>query len=151
MKSRRIQEIAGPVIRGVVRHQIRRYADGVDVVVTIAAVRAGLPLHELAELREVLDLPMERIAAKVGMSRATLHRRQKSGVLSPDESDKALRLARIAGHAIAVFGGDTEARAWLQAPQVGLGGEVPLDYAETEVGAREVENLLGRIDHGVYA
>lgn len=152
MKSSRIQEVAVPAsIHGVVRHQIRRFADGLDVVVTIAAVRAGLPMQELAELREVLDLPMERIAAKVGMSRATLHRRQKTGVLSRDESDKALRLARIAGHAIAVFGSDTRARAWLQAPQVGLGGEIPLDYAETEVGAREVESLLGRIDHGVYA
>lgn len=147
----RVQEIPAPSLRSVIRSQIRRYADGVDVVVTVAAVRAGLPLRELTELREVLDLSMERIAAKVGMSRATLHRRQKSGVLSSDESDKALRLARIAGHAIAVFGADAEARAWLHAPQVGLGGEIPLDYAETEVGAREVENLLGRIDHGVYA
>jgi uncharacterized protein (DUF2384 family) len=36
-------------------------------------------------------------------------------------------------------------------PQFGLGGAVPLEYAETEVGAREVENLLGRIEHGVYS
>jgi len=108
-------------------------------------------MAELADLREVLDLPMERVAARVGMSRATFHRRQKSGVLSTDESDKALRLARILAQAVGVLGGMTEARAWLSAPQRGLGGAVPLDYAATEVGAREVENLLGRIDYGVYA
>jgi uncharacterized protein (DUF2384 family) len=42
-------------------------------------------------------------------------------------------------------------RAWLTCEQVGLGGEIPLAYAETEVGAREVEDLLGRIEHGVYS
>jgi uncharacterized protein (DUF2384 family) len=44
-----------------------------------------------------------------------------------------------------------KARVWLKFPQRGLGGAVPLDYAETEVGAREVDNLLGRIDYGVYS
>jgi len=43
------------------------------------------------------------------------------------------------------------ARRWLSSPQRGLGGAVPLDYAETEIGAREVEDLLGRIEYGVYA
>jgi putative toxin-antitoxin system antitoxin component (TIGR02293 family) len=42
-------------------------------------------------------------------------------------------------------------RQWLSSPQVGLGGAVPLEYAETELGAREVEHLLGRIEHGVYS
>lgn len=117
----------------------------------IPMILAGLPMSELADLREMLDIPMERVAAKVGMSRATFHRRQKTGVLSTDESDKALRLARILAQAVEVLGGTAEARGWLNAPQRGLGGAVPLDYAATEVGAREVENLLGRIDYGVYA
>jgi len=42
-------------------------------------------------------------------------------------------------------------RRWLTSRQFGLGGAVPLEYAETEVGAREVEDLLGRIEHGVYS
>ena len=42
-------------------------------------------------------------------------------------------------------------RRWLASPQVGLGGAIPLEFAETEVGAREVENLLGRIEYGVYS
>ncbi|PYJ36479.1 MAG: hypothetical protein DME81_10160 [Verrucomicrobia bacterium] len=50
-----------------------------------------------------------------------------------------------------VFGEIDKARAWLKHPQYGLGGAVPLDYAETEIGAREVDNLLGRIDYGVYS
>lgn len=122
-----------------------------DVSRLVGAILAGLPFGELTDLRAALDLPMERVAAQVGMSRATLHRRQKTGILSTDESDKTVRLARLVGQAMALFEDAAAARAWLNAPQHGLGGATPLDYAATEVGAREVEHLLGRIDHGVYA
>ena len=43
-----------------------------------------------------------------------------------------------------------DGRRWLRSPALGLGGAVPLEF-KTEVGAREVENLLGRIEHGVYS
>ncbi len=77
-------------------------------------------------------------------------RRKAAGRLSPDESDKVVRFSRLLRHATAVFGDAERARAWLKHPQVGLGGAVPLDYASTETGAREVENLLGRIEYSVY-
>lgn len=151
MSRSRVQEVPPSKMRGIILSQIRRWSrGGGDVVVLIAAVRAGLPMAELVDLRDALDLPMERVAAKIGMSRATFHRRQKTGVLSSDESDKALRLARILGHAISIFENEEMARQWLNSPQPALGGEVPLDFAETEIGAREVEHLLGRIDYGVY-
>ena len=62
-----------------------------------------------------------------------------------------LRYARLLGQALTVFNHLDAAKLWLNAPQVGLGGAVPLDYAKTEIGAREVENLLGRIEYGVYS
>ncbi len=117
----------------------------------VQVVQAGLDFAELEALREQLDLPLDRLAEQLGLSRATLHRRKASGRLTSDESDKVLRFARLLGQAVQLFGGLEEARQWLKAPQRGLGGAVPLDYAQTETGAREVENLLGRIDYGVYS
>ena len=114
-------------------------------------VKKGLPVSELDVLRQFLDWPMERLTPKLGMSRATFHRRKAEGRLTSDESDKVVRFARLIGKAIEVFGNDDDARRWLSSPQFGLGGAVPLDYAETEVGAREVEDLLGRIEFGVYS
>jgi len=96
-------------------------------------------------------MPFEQLAAKLSISRSTLQRRKANGRLSPDESDKVMRFARLLEHATDVFGDIDKARAWLKHPQYGLGGAVPLDYAETEIGAREVDNLLGRIDYGVYS
>ena len=117
----------------------------------IQSLKAGLPVQELDELRGYLDLPMERLAPMLGISKATLHRRKISGRLDPAESDRVVRFARLLGQAVEVLESVANARLWLTAPQTGLGGAVPLEYAETEVGAREVEDLLTRIEYGVYS
>jgi len=117
----------------------------------IRQIQKGLPFSDLKVLQGSIDMPFEQLAAKLSISRSTLQRRRAAGRLSPDESDKVLRFSRLLEHATNVFGDIEKARAWLKFPQHGLGGAVPLDYAETEVGAREVDNLLGRIDYGVYS
>ena len=117
----------------------------------IERVREGLPVSELTTLQTGLQIPLEQLASKLAISRATLQRRKAAGRLSANESDKLMRFSRLLDHASEVFGDAAKGREWLKLPQRGLGGAVPLDYAETEIGAREVENLLGRIDHGVYA
>jgi putative toxin-antitoxin system antitoxin component (TIGR02293 family) len=114
-------------------------------------IRKGLVFDELEALREALDLPLDRIAPKIGLSLATLHRRKTSGRLTTDESDRVIRYARLIGQSVEIFGDLESARAWLAHPQRGLNQATPLDYAETEVGAREVEALLGRIEYGVYS
>ena len=116
----------------------------------IQRIQKGLRFSELKTLQDTLDLPFEKLAAKLCISRSTLQRRKSAGRLSPDESDKVVRFSRLLRHATTVFGDVQRAREWLKHPQIGLGGAVPLDYASTETGAREVENLLGRIDYGVY-
>ncbi len=117
----------------------------------VQVVQAGLPMKELEDLQASLDVPMEKLASSLGISKATLHRRKASGKLAAGESDRVVRFARLLGQAVKVFGDMDDAKQWLNASQFGLGGAVPLDYAQTEVGAREVENLLGRIEHGVYS
>jgi putative toxin-antitoxin system antitoxin component (TIGR02293 family) len=117
----------------------------------IRKIQKGLRFSELETLQTSIGMPFEQLAAKLAISRSTLQRRKAAGRLSPDESDKVLRFARLLEHATDVFGDVDKARAWLKHPQYGLGGAVPLDYAETEIGAREVDNLLGRIDYGVYS
>jgi putative toxin-antitoxin system antitoxin component (TIGR02293 family) len=105
----------------------------------------------LADLQTSLDVPMERLVPMLGISKATLHRRKVGGRLGPAESDRLVRFARLMGKALEVMESEGNARQWLTSPQFGLGGAVPLDYADTEVGAREVEDLLGRIEYGVYS
>jgi putative toxin-antitoxin system antitoxin component (TIGR02293 family) len=117
----------------------------------IRRLEAGLPVRELDDLQSGLDLPMEKVGSLLGISKATLHRRKAAGRLDTSESDRVVRFARLLGKAVAVLESAGHARQWLSSPQFGLGGVIPLEYARTEVGAREVENLLGRIEHGVYS
>lgn len=117
----------------------------------IRRIQKGLPFSELKALQSKIDLPLEQLAGKLAISRSTLQRRKASGRLLPEESNKVVRFSRLLRQATDLFGNVEKARAWLKHPQYGLGGAVPLDYAETEVGAREVENLLGRIKYGVYS
>lgn len=145
----KVQEIPGGLVGRCMR--------GAESLRTLAAPRLiaeltrGLAVKELEDLRDHLDLPMEKLISLLGMSKATLHRRKLRGRLEPDESDHVLRFARLMGHAVEVLESPENARGWLNSPQIGLAGAVPLEYARTEVGAREVEDLLGRIEYGVYA
>jgi putative toxin-antitoxin system antitoxin component (TIGR02293 family) len=143
-----------PAFAGVVSGQIHGFkSKAVDLAPgkLIEFIDVGLPVRELEELQASLDLPMDQLAPKLGISIATIQRRKQQGRLEPAESDRVLRFARLMGKAVALFGKEEDARQWLSSPQFGLGGAMPLDYARTEVGAREVENLLGRIEYGVYS
>jgi putative toxin-antitoxin system antitoxin component (TIGR02293 family) len=117
----------------------------------VRRVRAGLPLDEFHALREILGLSEEALASALGMSRTTLHRRKKSGRLDSGESERVIRLTRLFTRAGAVLGSQDAARHWLKSPARALGGETPISYSDTEIGAREVEDLLGRIEQGVFS
>ena len=117
----------------------------------IAAAEAGLPVGEVEALRGNLEVSLERLLEVLGIARATFHRRKTEGRLRSDESDRVLRFARLFGKAVQALETVENTRAWLMAPQRGLGGSVPFNYAATELGARAVEDLLGRIEHGVYS
>src|SRR5262249_10778827 len=117
----------------------------------IKRIQAGLSFRAVRKLQKALDVPLEKIAGVLGMSRATLHRRKVQGKIDKEESEKLVRYERLLKKAEEVFGDNARARAWLTQKQSGLGNSVPLDFAKTEIGAREVENLLGRIEYGVYS
>src|SRR2546421_10271483 len=116
----------------------------------IRRIQQGLRFRELQQLQSGIDMPLEQLAGKLSISRSTLQRRKAAGRLTAQESDKVVRFSRLLRLAADLFGSVEKGRAWLKFPQRGLGGAIPLDYAQTEVGAQEVERLLGRIQYSVY-
>ncbi|MGZ0655509.1 type II RES/Xre toxin-antitoxin system antitoxin [Coraliomargarita sp. W4R53] len=117
----------------------------------VACIRAGLPMVEFEALQKLLGLGAEELAGHLSISRSTLIRRRKSRRLDPQESDRLLRYARLYARAETTLGDAEAAQQWLKTPARALGYESPLHFAETEAGAREVDNLLGRIEHGVFS
>jgi putative toxin-antitoxin system antitoxin component (TIGR02293 family) len=103
-------------------------------------------------LRDNTDFSVEDTLRLTGIPRRTLTRRKREGRFPPDEADRLLRGARVFGRAMELFGGDSDAAAaWLSTSQPALGGRVPLDAAASDVGAREVERVIGRLEHGVFS
>lgn len=120
------------------------------VAPVVDQIRAGLPIEEFFALQDLLKVSEDELARVLGISIATLHRRKKSGRLDARESERVVRFACLFGRAMEVFETEKAARGWLRTEAPGLAGETPLTYADTEYGAREVEALLVRIDHGVF-
>ncbi|MDA0767986.1 MAG: DUF2384 domain-containing protein [Verrucomicrobia bacterium] len=116
----------------------------------VERIRNGLPLSEFHALHQLLQIPEDELGRFLGMSPATLHRRKRSKQLTSAESERIVRFARLFGATMEVFTTADAARSWLKTPNPGTASEAPLSYADTEFGAREVEHLLGRIDHGVF-
>ncbi|MBA2714529.1 MAG: DUF2384 domain-containing protein [Rubrobacteraceae bacterium] len=116
----------------------------------VRRVGEGFPYGVLETFRENVGLSAGEVADLVGINPRTLSRRKREGSLHADESDRVLRLSRVYGRALGLFGGDLDrARHWLSTPKVALGGESPLNYSRVDVGAQEVVDLIGRIEHGV--
>jgi len=122
-----------------------------DTPELLRAVARGFPYRTLERFQRNTSLPLDRITELVDIPRRTLTRRKSEGRFLPDESDRLLSASRLFGRALALFEGDRDAAAeWLTTPQPALGGGVPLLLARTELGAREVETVLGRLEHGVF-
>lgn len=113
-------------------------------------IKIGIPFKGALCVKERLHFTNREIANTLGISESTWVRkgRKPSGRLSPEESDRLYRFARILALATDVFENEDRAIEWLKRPQFGLGDRIPLDLIDTEAGAREVESLLLRIEHG---
>jgi len=113
-------------------------------------VRKGLAYSAYQRFQRNTGLPASAISQLIQIPTRTLTRRRGEGKLAPEESDRLVRAARVFGRAMELFEGDGDAaRTWLMAPQPALGGLIPLQLAGSDVGATEVEGLIGRLEHGI--
>jgi putative toxin-antitoxin system antitoxin component (TIGR02293 family) len=112
------------------------------------AIRQGFPHRVVEELMHTSGLTLKELAGALDLSPRSLQRRRRTGRLARFESDRLYRLARIIALARDSFGADEPALHWLKRPNRALGGTAPVAAIDTEVGARQVENVLGRIAYG---
>jgi putative toxin-antitoxin system antitoxin component (TIGR02293 family) len=115
-------------------------------------IRRGLPATSVTSLAEKLDIGNALLSRKLGIAQRTLTRRlSRRSRLTPAESDRTVRLARVYAHAVEAIGDEQKALEWLRTPNRAIGGERPLDQLDTDLGAQAVDDVLGRIAYGVYS
>jgi putative toxin-antitoxin system antitoxin component (TIGR02293 family) len=112
------------------------------------AIRQGFPHKVVVELMQASGLTLKELADALDLSPRSLQRRRRSGRLARFESDRLYRLARIVALSRESLGDDQAALRWLKHPNRALAGAAPVTAIDTEVGARQVENILGRIAYG---
>lgn len=116
----------------------------------IEQIRKGLPYEAVERLREELELSLSELAEALSISTRTLNRRKRSESLNPEESDRIFRIARVFAHALSVLESRERAAAWFKTSNRALGGRIPLEMFDTDVGAEMVDDVLTRIEYGVY-
>ena len=127
-------------------------ADVKDYVKMAALAVRGLSPEVALDLAKRLGISQERLSELAQIAKTTLHRRIKDRqLLAQDESERVIRLFAIYQKAVEVFDDEDRATRWFSSHPKALGGKTPLEFMETEPGARYIEKLLGRIEHGVFS
>ena len=117
----------------------------------IEAITGGLSASLARQLARKLELTQEDVAGLLRLNPRTFQRRLDDGVLSLSESERLWELSRLFHRAVDVLESEPGAVQWFKNPIQALGWATPLAYARTVVGLRELDNVLGRIEHGVYS
>ena len=114
-------------------------------------VEQGLAYASLRVLSTRFNIEPKTMRSILRLPERTLARRKGEKRLRPDESDRLVRVGRIATLAEVTLGSREKAAGWLQKPNRALGNGVPLNRLDTDLGARQVEDVLLRIAYGVYS
>jgi putative toxin-antitoxin system antitoxin component (TIGR02293 family) len=116
----------------------------------IEQVRKGLRYSTFVRFQRNTKMSARTLSELTQIRTRTLTRRRLEGKFDPEESDRLLRASRVFGRALELFEGDDEAaHTWLSSKQSALGDLAPLELARSDVGAKEVESLIGRLEYGI--
>ena len=118
----------------------------------VAQVRAGLPAATVTMLADSLSIKRDQVATRLNIPPRTLSRRLATkSRLTHDESDRTLRMAKVVALANEVLGAEDKPSRWMVAPNRALGGKIPFDQLDTELGVQSVEQILYAIAYGMYS
>jgi putative toxin-antitoxin system antitoxin component (TIGR02293 family) len=138
-----VAEILGG--KKILRREVSSLKDMLDILLE------GLPYGAFISLTNKLNIDREEASSALTISSRTLIRRKAEHKFRVDESDRIARLARITAKAIETLGTEEKAIHWLRKSNRALGGAVPLFLTSTDIGARQVENILAKIEHGIFS
>lgn len=131
--------------RGVLRAKPHTTFDWIEMI------RQGIPAGAMESMLKAIQVSQADLARALGIPERTLARRKREGILNSEESAKLLRLARVVGRANEVFEDSAAALHWLKGSNSALAGRTPFSLLDTDIGADNVLDTLGRIEHGVFA
>lgn len=114
-------------------------------------VEAGLPARAFDRFSSQIGVTREMLATAIHTTTRTVARRKEAEKpLDQDASERLVRLALLYKLANEVLDDETLTRQWMLRPRSAFAGRTPFEMASSEIGAQEVEDLLLRVEHGVF-
>lgn len=117
----------------------------------IQAARTGIKTGFLLYLGELLSFSLTELSKVIHVSLRTLQRYHPDHVLDADASAKVIQLSMLESRGMRVFGHQGAFNTWLKLPMPDLGGETPFDFMDTPFGFKVLDQILGRIEQGIFA
>ena len=115
-------------------------------------VNVGLETIVYERLAGIMDADMKQLAKRLSIPETTIHRRKQAGRFNRAESDKIVRATEVFDAAVELFEGDRKAaNDWMRSKVKGLGDKTPMEMLGTSVESEAVLDLIGRLEHGVFA
>ena len=125
-----------------------------DYLTRVSRVREGVPVADAVEVMRAWSIPIARFATVLGVSERQWGRARSeasNATLSPVASDRLMRVAQVFDHAKTIFDNQGNAVEWFVTSNPALSGEAPLSLLDTDAGVHEVDDVLTRLEFGVYA
>ena len=116
-------------------------------------IENGILQSSIGRFTNSFELTDKEVSSVLGVSVRSIsrYRKEPKKKLTVTVGDRLYRAVHLFEFASTVVGGEDSALEWLRTPKIGLNNRIPLELMATEIGAKEVENLLGRIEYGVIA
>lgn len=135
------EKLGGPTLIG------RQFKNEIELVDVVAE---GIPKATIKHLADLYALDVREIIRLLPVTARNLHRYAEDDRLSEVVTGRLFMLADLFAHGADALGTDYF-RAWLYRPNVGLQQKKPIDILHNEVGINTVDDILGRIEHGIFA
>ncbi len=117
----------------------------------IAVSRNGISAAQLEALQKSTGLENHHLARILQVTTRTLQNKKGSDKMSISVTEKALKLSRLYQNGYFTFGDKSNFKAWMRSPVLALNNKTPLSYLDTQFGFELVEQILGRIAHGIIS
>jgi putative toxin-antitoxin system antitoxin component (TIGR02293 family) len=114
-------------------------------------VTTGIPRLSVDILAAVMDVPMTKMADLLNLSYKTLTRKDKKDLLDPVVSSHTYEMSNVIAKGLEVFEDIDKLRRWLQKENRTLQGRKPFDLLNTPTGIKLVNQILGRLEEGIYS
>ncbi|MCF6807280.1 DUF2384 domain-containing protein [Thiotrichales bacterium 19S9-12] len=114
-------------------------------------INHGIKSAALTRFAKVSGLTEERLLALIPITRKTFLRRKEQGFLGSNESDRLILIAKVYAHALDVFGQKEKTHQWLITNNISLDNKKPIDLLKNSLGCQIVDDILYRIEYGIYS